>query len=230
MRLRVKFSKHNEMRYISHLDVMRFFQKILRRAEADVQFSEGFHPHILLSFALPLGVGMTSDGEYFDVEVNSCPDTKALMDKMNACVCDGFRVLSVNAVPDDKWNKCMTLTAAAAYDISAEDFFEICDTPVEKIKDFLSQNEINVLKKTKRNETITDIKPGIYELIPNAETKTLHMTLSAGSIWHIKPELVLKALIEFAGGEYAEKDRSLCRCELYAKKESGLVPLENCTK
>lgn len=53
------------MKFIGHLDVMRYFQKALRRAGMDVAFSEGFSPHMIMSFAAPLGVGITSSGEYF---------------------------------------------------------------------------------------------------------------------------------------------------------------------
>ena len=54
------------MKFIGHLDIMRFFQKALRRADIPVAFSGGFSPHMIMSFANPLGVGLTSDGEYFD--------------------------------------------------------------------------------------------------------------------------------------------------------------------
>ena len=65
------------MKYIGHLDMMRFFQKAIRRAGIDVAYSEGFSPHMIMSFAYPLGVGMTSSGEYFDLEsTHLCPRPK----------------------------------------------------------------------------------------------------------------------------------------------------------
>ena len=63
MKVRVKFEKTGPMKYIGHLDMMRFFQKAIRRAGIDVAYSEGFSPHMIMSFAYPLGVGMTSSGE-----------------------------------------------------------------------------------------------------------------------------------------------------------------------
>ena len=71
MRVRVKFSKSGAMKFIGHLDVMRYFQKAMRRAEIDIAYSEGMSPHMIMSFAQPLGVGLTSDGEYMDVEVRT---------------------------------------------------------------------------------------------------------------------------------------------------------------
>ena len=58
------------MKFIGHLDMMRYFQKAVRRAKIDIRYSEGYSPHQIMSFAAPLGVGITSDGEYFDIEVN----------------------------------------------------------------------------------------------------------------------------------------------------------------
>lgn len=57
------------MRFIGHLDVMRYFQKAIRRAEIPIAFTTGYSPHMIMSFAQPLGVGVTSDGEYFDIEI-----------------------------------------------------------------------------------------------------------------------------------------------------------------
>jgi len=71
MKLRIKFSKQGPVKFVGHLDVMRYFQKAMRRAGIDIKYSEGFSPHQIMSFAAPLGVGLTSNGEYMDIEVNS---------------------------------------------------------------------------------------------------------------------------------------------------------------
>ena len=67
MKIRIKFAKTGVMKFVGHLDVMRYFQKAIRRAELPIAYSEGFSPHMLLSFASPLGVGISSPGEYFDM-------------------------------------------------------------------------------------------------------------------------------------------------------------------
>ena len=74
MKTRMRFVKCGSMKFIGHLDCMRFFQKAIRRAKLDVAYSKGYSPHQLMSFASPLGVGLTSDGEYIDVEFYSLPD------------------------------------------------------------------------------------------------------------------------------------------------------------
>ena len=69
MKVRIKFSKEGPMKFVGHLDTMRYFQKALRRAELPVAFSGGYSPHMIMSFAVPLGVGMESLGDYFDLEM-----------------------------------------------------------------------------------------------------------------------------------------------------------------
>ena len=58
IKLRIKFAKSGAMRFIGHLDVMRYFQKAIRRAEIDIPYSEGFSPHQMISVAEPHGVGL----------------------------------------------------------------------------------------------------------------------------------------------------------------------------
>ena len=79
MKVRIKFTKQGAMKFIGHLDIMRYFQKAMRRADVDIKYSEGFSPHQVMSFAAPLGVGLTSNGEYMDIEVNSTEDSGCLL-------------------------------------------------------------------------------------------------------------------------------------------------------
>ena len=69
MIIRVRFGKEGALRFIGHLDVLRTFQKIFRRAEIPMVYSQGYSPHPIMSFALPLGLGLSSEGEYLDAEI-----------------------------------------------------------------------------------------------------------------------------------------------------------------
>ena len=84
MKIRVRFSKQGQMKFIGHLDMVRYFQKVMRRGEIDVAYSEGFSPHQKMSFAAPLSVGVLSKGEYFDMEVNSTLSTKEAIERIKA--------------------------------------------------------------------------------------------------------------------------------------------------
>ena len=71
MKVRFKFAKYGPIRFVGHLDLMRYFEKVTRRANIDVAMTEGFSPHQILSFANPLSLGITSDAEYVDFELKS---------------------------------------------------------------------------------------------------------------------------------------------------------------
>lgn len=221
MRIRIKFSKNGSLKYIGHLDVMRFFQKAIRRAGLDVVYSEGFSPHMLMSFAQPLGVGVTSEGEYFDLDIKTADPSGHMKETLNAQMPEEIRVLEIVKIPEDKANKCMTLVAAADYEIS----FDGADT--DRIENdferFMMQDGINIVKKTKKNEVLTDIKPMIYSF--RFENGRLALRLSSGSVNNLKPQLVMSAFFDFAGIDNDSLKTAIHRKELYAKKDGGFVPL-----
>ena len=112
MNIRIKFRKYGPMKFISHLDVMRYFQKVIRRAEIDICFSEGFSPHMIMSFASPLGVGLTSDAEYVDIRVNTAPSSAEAVRRMNEAMAEGMDVVSFRLLPENSKN-AMSIVAAA---------------------------------------------------------------------------------------------------------------------
>ena len=83
MKIRIKFQKQGTVRFIGHLDVMRYFQKVMRRAEVDIRYSEGFSPHQIMSFASPLSVGLISHAEYVDIDVNSSGNSNGMVRRLN---------------------------------------------------------------------------------------------------------------------------------------------------
>ena len=99
MKIRVKFRKFGPIRYIGHLDVMRYFQKAIRRAEIDVAYTAGFSPHQIMSFAAPLGVGLESNGEYMDIECNSVTTSQDMIERLNRVGAPGIEVTGVKMLP-----------------------------------------------------------------------------------------------------------------------------------
>lgn len=232
MKIRIKFRKYGALKFVGHLDMMRYFQKALKRAEIDMKYSEGFNPHMIMSFAAPLGVGITSDGEYFDIEVLSTKSTEESLQALNEAMVEGVEVTSYVALPDDA-KKSMSLVAAADYEIffkegydspkTAEEFGTICH-------DFyLKQDAIRIIKKTKKSEKEIDIKPLIYELaIEKKEGKpSFYLKVSSGSVDNLKPELVLAEIFAFAGLEYNPAAMQIHKLETYTKNEQDeFVPLD----
>ena len=78
MKVRIKFEKRGNLRFIGHLDLMRYFQKANRRAGLPIAYSEGFSPHQIMSFAAPLSMGVESTAEYADFKLtdNARQDTQ----------------------------------------------------------------------------------------------------------------------------------------------------------
>ena len=101
MKIRIKFSKYGNMKFIGHLDVMRYFQKAIRRADLNIRYSGGFSPHQIMSFAAPLGVGITSRSEYVDIELLDEEVPAGMKERLNAQMAEGFEVVDVRLLPEN---------------------------------------------------------------------------------------------------------------------------------
>ncbi|KIR01200.1 hypothetical protein P261_00014 [Lachnospiraceae bacterium TWA4] len=216
MKIRIKFAKRGRMKFIGHLDIMRYFQKAIRRAEVDIVYTEGFSPHQVMSFAAPLGVGLTSEGEYFDIEVHSSLDSKTMIDQLNQAMVREMEILDYVKLPDDAKN-AMSIVAGADYLLT----FDLMDCKLmdfeEEFKKFLAQSEILIEKKTKKSTAVVDIRPMIFDA--KVREDGLFLKLMTGSSGNLKPELVMEAFnpnLKF----------KICRLETYALDANNqLVPL-----
>ena len=214
LKLRVKFSKHGVLKFIGHLDVMRYFQKAIRRAEIDISYSTGFSPHQIMSFAAPLGVGLESNGEYMDIEVNSISTAKEFITSLNSQMVDGIEILEVKLLPDNAGN-AMASVSAAKYSVKFRDELFPQFLNRTSFNNFINQEEIIVTKKTKKSESTFDIKPYIFECTYDETAKTIIMTVDASSSGNIKPSLVLKAFYETYDSQLDEYALLITREETY---------------
>ena len=212
MKIRIKFEKDGVMRYIGHLDIMRYFQKAIRRAEIDIKYSTGFSPHQIMSFAAPLGVGHVSFGEYFDIEVNSHNGQKDMLERLNAVMVPGIRIANVVLLPDKAGN-AMATVAAARYRMEPKDSSKTQIDFTGSENTFLVQNEILVTKQTKKQELTMNIKPHIYEWIPNGNQ--IEMLVDASSSGNIKPALALEAYCKYIGLEFDPIAYQITRVDTY---------------
>ncbi|MBQ9489898.1 MAG: DUF2344 domain-containing protein [Lachnospiraceae bacterium] len=223
MKLRIKFQKTGAIRYIGHLDVMRFFQKCLRRAEIDVCYTTGFSPHQILTFAAPLSVGLESYGEYMDVEVHSATSSAEVVQRLNAASVPEIRIVSAKLLPEGAEN-AMASVAAARYFVTFVEgrtpavFCKEDDEIQEALLAFLSKDSIPYVKESKKGTREIDLKAGIFELSWNEEKKGLEMLLDASSGENIKPSQVLDAFL--ADWDAKLSDNSLCitRLDVYTRK------------
>ena len=112
------------MKFIGHLDLMRYFQKAMRRADVDIAYSGGYSPHQIMSFASPLGLGATSVGEYMDIEVNSTRPSKEMVTALNQVMVEGIEILSYRVLPEESKN-AMSLVAGADYMVVFKENFTL---------------------------------------------------------------------------------------------------------
>lgn len=215
MKLRIKFKKFGPVKFIGHLDVMRFFQKALRRADIDVAYSGGFSPHQIMSFASPLGVGLESNGEYFDVEILSPISSREFMDRVNAVSVPWIQITDVRLLPDKAGN-AMASFAAADYTIRFRKGRELCVDWQQKFEDFMAQEHIKIIKATKRGTAEIDLKPAIYDY--KVIDDSIYLLVNASSEGNIKPTLVIDAFAAFLGETLQENALLITREETYGSK------------
>lgn len=134
-RLRLAVKKEGALQFLSHLDFARCVRYVIIRARLPILYSEGFNPHMKLSFASALGVGVGADVEYLDMELAELVPVADVIERMNAVSPDGFSVQDGKYV-DAKAPKLMAVANYAVYDIKG---------PVTRP---ISQDELDGILKT----------------------------------------------------------------------------------
>lgn len=230
MKVRVKFRKYGPVRFIGHLDVMRFFQKCIRRAEIDVAYTTGYSPHQIMTFAAPLGVGLTSDGEYMDIECNSVTTSEDMIERFNRASVPGIEIVSVVLLPEQAGN-AMASVAAASYTVRFRENREPSFDYLGQLADFYARPEILITKETKKNTLTLDIRPGIYGLQADPESRTIRMLVDASSSGNIKPVQIMEAYAALHGETLAENAFTVHRNDTYLNlaaegEPRQLVPMD----
>lgn len=164
IRFRVKFSIKGGASFISHLDLLRTFERSLRRANLPIAFSQGFNPHPRILFGSVLPVGVESEEEYVDFILNEQYNSKQFKQKLNLALPSEISVLAVKQITKDM-PSLMEKINLAAYSL------QLCFKSHKRrseisnwINDFLLNEEIIVVRKTKKGEKKIDLKPLIRKL------------------------------------------------------------------
>ncbi|WP_313342625.1 TIGR03936 family radical SAM-associated protein [Sedimentibacter sp.] len=154
MSLIVKYTKTGNLKYISHLDVLRFIQRAVKRAGIDAKYSEGFNPHMRTSFGFPLSLGIESIGEYFEIELNEEITPDDFVNRMNDVMPKEMQILKAACSDDSR-----SLMARSSY---TEYLFniEFVTLDFNKLNDLMKEIiETGVVfskqKKNKKNKNIT---------------------------------------------------------------------------
>ena len=230
MKVRIKFRKYGVLKFIGHLDVMRFFQKVMRRAEIPIAFTGGYSPHMIMSFASPLGIGLTSEGEYVDIELAEPISSEEAVKRMNAVMVEGMEIISFRQISEEKKATGMAIVAAADYYVNVQKG-ALPQNWKELFAKFYAQPEIRIVKQTKRSEQEVNIRPMIYAA--EFHEDKLFLKLAAGSVQNLKPDLVMEAFLKYAGIQDENLIFAFRRLEMYANigsEQRELVTLESLGK
>ncbi len=206
IKYRFCYAKYGEAKYISHLDLIRLFSRSFKRAGIPLSYSEGFNPHPKMAIGLPLSVGLTSECEYMDAEVER-PLKREDIDELNQKLPIGLcingaaeRIPGMKKLADIRW---------AEYKVMLH-----MEVSSEQAEAFMARETVIVEKKTKRKTEDTDILPDIASL--KADGECLTMVLSAGPVANVKPDLVLSAMEQYIDG-FVAGDYEIHRTKIMAE-------------
>lgn len=198
----MQFQKGELVRHLGLLDLQRTMQRALRRSGLPVAYSNGYNPHMVMSFASALSSGIPGDAELLDVSLCGETTEEACLAAMNRVLPPALQVSRVRLV-DDRFPKVSASLRQAAYRIVLRGG-DACKV-ARAIPAFLAETEIMALRKTKKSETMVNIRPMLHELTAQMdeerETAVLVARVSFVEAATLKPELLLDALCAYAGAQ-----------------------------
>ena len=219
MRAMIRFGKQPRLRFISHLDLQRFFQRALNRTGLPIAWTQGFNPHPILSFGSALALGWTSEYEILDVKLSAPMGRRRTEDAMRAALPVDLPVLEVRMV-DDRHPAPMAMVRASDYEITLSG--ETAAATLDAAEEFLRRESVMAMRKTKSGEREVDIRP--MALLLEREGDVLSARLMLTEKDTLKPDLLVRALAEIAGSEVPEM-RIHRRCLLGEDESGALKPL-----
>ncbi|MFA5535832.1 MAG: TIGR03936 family radical SAM-associated protein [Bacillota bacterium] len=233
MLLRIKYAVGDELRFLSHLDFLRLFIRVFRRAELPVAYSQGFNPHSKISFGPPLAVGFVSSAEYLDLELTEARPLSEITESLGKNLPKGLSIIGMQEIKG-KVTSLMAIIERASYEIKTALIEELTEQELnEIISRFLSRSEIFVTKMTKEGPRLRQIRQGIFLLKAELMAKELVFTaeLQQDNRGVVRPEEVITALIETENLAIDGTGLEVRRKGLYAVRENSLLtPLEILSK
>lgn len=194
MKLRLRFKKEGLARFISHLDLMRTFERAFRRAELPIAFSQGFNPRPKMTFASALSVGISSSSEYLDVEFSEDVSASDVALKLNPALPEGIKVTDVKmadeAISLSMLNGAKYVVRLALNEVDLEEL-------KKSTKGLLEQKEIIIEKRTKSGKKLVNIAPFIYSLgLSNCDGSAadIVMSVAIGQQGSVAPTMVINEL------------------------------------
>jgi radical SAM-linked protein len=199
VKIQYQFKRSTPLRFLSHLDQQRLFQRAFRRANMPVEYSQGFNPHPRMSFALAMSVGLTSDGEYGEVIVSEDIDVDTFISRMNQVLPNGLEIVTARICGEGVGS----LSAALSKSVYQIRINVVPETDLaalaETIESYLALPQILIQKRNKKGKYVEkDIRPFIESIAVFADPETdkvnIKMTLIYIEQQCVKPEQILESI------------------------------------
>ncbi len=227
IKIRMRLAKYGSMKFIGHLELMRFLQKCIRRTDIDIRYSDGITPRMIMSTAMPLGLGLTSSGEYVDIEIGSPISTEHALEQLRPLMPDGLEILDFRQIGETvpqggggnarKPQKAMSVVAAAEYKVRFRESFLPPENWREILLSFVGQEEIVWTKETKKGFRTLDMKPLIYSF--SCEGEDIFMCVCSKVGENLRPEQIIGEAFSRNGYELPEDALQIHRTDLLAENE-----------
>ena len=225
----IKFTKESEIKFISHLDLMRTLQRVIRRANLPMEYSKGFNPHMAMSIAQPLSVGVYSDAEYMDIVLVEELNEEEIINRLNAKTASGIKFLTAKKVVTKEGEKkvpqTMALVDAARFTVKI--LCEDAKVVEEKMKELENKPEWTTIKKSKKGEKEVNLRTMIKEMKYwiNDDELVLNILISSGSREHLSPDLVASYIKSNIDEIVEDAFIDIKREEMYVLKDDKYVPI-----
>lgn len=216
---RARFSREGAVSYIGHLDLMKTIERAIRRAELPILYSQGYNPRPMMVFALPLGVGINTTGDYFDAAMSVPVDSEEFMAKVNPELPDGLKLLSCVSIDEPK-RSLMSVVTVAEYTIEAPGIL----MPILKL---FKYKTVEIEKKSKGKIVTTDIRPLMIKPFEDSTPDKVHIMVYAGSSKNLRPDVLLNSVCKYEGYDPAlAADAIVTRTELYGGEFPSIEGIE----
>ena len=219
MRVRVKFAKYGPMKFIGHLELMRYLQSAVRRTQIPVKYDEGMHQRMVMSFAMPLGVGPTSSAEYMDIELEEPISSQKAMQQLEKHMCEGRDILDFREVDSGKKMKAMTIVAAADYEVRFREEFTPDWDWRSALTEFCARESLPWVKETKKGTREVDMKEWIYDVQIHDDMVYLRLCCSVGD--NLKPEQLFGEMFRHYSRTLPRFALQIHRLDLLTRDETG---------
>lgn len=201
-RYAVKFTKRGYIKYTSHLDILRLFKRITKRADIRLKYSQGFNPHPKMGFAQPLSLGYESICEFMEIETVTQYSCEDIQDRLNRLLPEGIEVTQTVLLSDSGKSLAASCTEAEyLVVIPVEESFRGRES--EMTEKYLAQKEIMVPKKQKKTKKMVDVdirgKIRGIDIICVDNNYIMTLRTDCGSESNLSPELVISSFCSFCG-------------------------------